>query len=62
MRGWGEPLGMVGRPVLDAHFSPDGNQVITAAADGSVRIWPVDPLSVALRYRPSRGAALVRPR
>ena len=37
--------------VVDACFSPDGTQVLTAAADGSVRIWPVDPLAIAQRYR-----------
>ncbi len=45
-------------PLLDAQLSPDGSSVVTAAADGGVRIWPVDPLPVAERYRPERDAPI----
>jgi WD40 repeat protein len=41
-------------PILAAEFSPDGATVVTAAADGAVRIWPVEPLPVADRFRPMR--------
>lgn len=41
-------------PLCAAHFSPDGTRIVTAAADGAVRIWPTDPLAVAVRVRPAR--------
>lgn len=37
-----------------AAFHPDGDSILTADADGVVRIWPVDPLALALRVRPAR--------
>ena len=43
-------------PVLDATFSSDGGalRVLTASADGTARVWPVDPLPPA-RARKPRG-------
>ena len=32
--------------------SPDGQHVAAACGDGSVRIWPVDPLPAAIARRP----------
>ncbi|MEO6593591.1 MAG: WD40 repeat domain-containing protein, partial [Planctomycetota bacterium] len=49
-------------PLLDAHFSHDGTRIVTAAADGQVRIWPTDPLAVALRFRPARPAHVIQQR
>jgi WD40 repeat protein len=40
--------------LVAARFSPDGARILTATADGEVRIWPLDPLAVALRHRPRR--------
>ena len=34
-------------PLSCAEFSPDSRAVVTAAEDGSVRVWPVDVLGVA---------------
>jgi WD40 repeat protein len=42
-----------------ACFAPDGRSVLTAESTGEVRVWPLDPLAVALRYRPSRPAVQV---
>ena len=41
-------------PLVAAHFSRDGAHIVTADADGFIRIWPTDPLPVALRVRPDR--------
>lgn len=48
--------------VTDAAFSPDGNSVLTATAEGAVRIWPVDPVVVAQRYRKHRADYYKAPR
>jgi len=40
------------RGVRTAFFSPDGKRVVTASTDGTVKIWPVDPLSVAKKMKP----------
>ncbi len=48
--------------LVDAGFSPDGSQIVTADANGDVRIWPVDPLAVALRFRPWHERASLRAR
>jgi WD40 repeat protein/serine/threonine protein kinase len=41
-------------PVLSASFSRDGGplRVVTASADGTARVWPVDPLPPALARKP----------
>jgi WD40 repeat protein len=40
--------------LVTAAFHPDGNSILTADADGVVRVWPIDPLALALRVRPAR--------
>jgi WD40 repeat protein len=40
------------RDVTAASFSPEGRRVLTASDDGTVRIWPLDPLAVAERRKP----------
>ncbi|KAA3608975.1 MAG: hypothetical protein DWQ01_10350 [Planctomycetota bacterium] len=37
-------------PVFHGAFSPDGRQVGTVSADGSLRLWPVDPWKVAQAF------------
>lgn len=37
-----------------ACWSPDGQRILTADVAGLVRVWPLDPLGVALRFRPTR--------
>ncbi len=46
--------------ILDADFSRDGNWVITAGADGRVKLWPRDPLRTAREYLARRSAGSVR--
>jgi WD40 repeat protein len=38
--------------VSSAAFSPDSRFVLTTAADGTARVWPVDPLPLAEARRP----------
>jgi WD40 repeat protein len=38
--------------VKSAVFSPDGQQVLTVSSDGTARLWPVDPLPLALARKP----------
>ncbi len=45
--------------VLDIAASPDGSEVVTACADGSLRLWPLDLLSVAERYQPHHDPVIV---
>jgi hypothetical protein len=33
-------------------FSPQGDHLLTAGADGTTRLWPVDPLLLARARRP----------
>ncbi|HTF89691.1 MAG TPA: protein kinase [Planctomycetota bacterium] len=40
-------------PLTCAEFSPDGRIVVTAAEDGSLRVWPVDVAAVARQNTPS---------
>lgn len=49
-------------PLRDVTFSPDGTRIATVAADSAIRVWPVDPLEVALRVRPARSARELRDR
>jgi WD40 repeat protein len=35
-----------------ATFSPDGKRLVTASDDGTVRIWPADPVEAAKRLKP----------
>ena len=39
-------------PLVGAEFSPDGRAVVTAAEDGSIRVWPVDVASLAREHVP----------
>lgn len=48
--------------LVDACFSPDGSLIATADEAGDVRIWPVDPLALALRVRPDRARWSLRAR
>jgi len=48
--------------LVDARFSLDGSRVVTADEEGNVRVWPVDPLAMALRVRPARGDRTLRER
>jgi WD40 repeat protein len=53
----GEPIAQLAghvAPVLCAQFraDADGVRVITGAADGSARIWPVDPVAAARARKP----------
>jgi serine/threonine protein kinase/WD40 repeat protein len=41
-----------------ACFAPDGAKILTADSTGEVRLWPLDPLAVALRFRPARRSQL----
>lgn len=36
-----------------AEFSPDGRAIVTAAEDGSVRLWPVEVVETARAYAPA---------
>jgi WD40 repeat protein len=38
--------------VTSAAFSPDGRQVVTTSWDGTARLWPVDPLPLAVARKP----------
>jgi hypothetical protein len=38
--------------ILTVVFSPKGRKVDTASSDGTVNIWPVNPLYDALRRKP----------
>ena len=49
-----------GATLVTATFHPDGNSILTADAAGLVRIWPVDPLALALRVRPDRTSGMIR--
>ena len=44
-----------GSAILDAHFSADARWIITSTTDGSIRLWPVDPLAIATTYLRKRG-------
>jgi len=35
--------------VTFAEFSPDGNTLLTASLDGTLRLWPMDPMALAMR-------------
>ncbi|MGE3172076.1 MAG: WD40 repeat domain-containing serine/threonine protein kinase [Planctomycetota bacterium] len=43
--------------VLDADFSADGRWVVTGCADGTVKLWPRDPLPAARAYLAVRDGA-----
>ena len=45
-----------------ACFAPDGRSLLTAESSGEVRVWPLDPLAVALRHRPARTAMQIEDR
>ena len=46
-------LGHGTSPLTCAEFSPDDRAIVTAAEDGTVRIWPVDVVGVARLHVPA---------
>ncbi len=43
-------------------FSRDGRHMVSASADGTARMWPVDPHAAAQRHRPRELTAAERDR
>jgi WD40 repeat protein len=48
--------------VLSARFSPDGQWVLTEDQNGHCRVWPVDPLALAMQRKPRELTAAERER
>ncbi|XYI00649.1 protein kinase domain-containing protein [Sorangium sp. So ce1128] len=45
-------------PIVDARYSPDGKHVVTACADGAVRVWSADGIGEPLVLRGHQDAVL----
>jgi WD40 repeat protein len=37
---------------VSVEFSPDSQRILTASTDGTARIWPTDPLPLAIKRKP----------